>query len=428
MQLGSLAKRMASQFYLSFRYWGNSSPVRWALILFFMGISVGVANLIFLVGLEEVTRFRQSHAWIILFLPLAGVLFAFFYKRLQGDESDGVGSIIHEIHRARKPLKGTRIGTQLLGTWWTHLFGGSAGREGTSVQLGAVIADQFSQRFFPLTAVQRKILLIAGAGAGFGCAVGAPWAGAVFGLEFAYLVGLRFAGWFESLIVSWLAFFIVHLFVRPQWEVPAIPHLVWSDILGLLLVALAFGVLARLCIWTLFEAEKYLAKIFPSLRLRLFVGSCLVLFFYLWVGYEPYAGLGKEYIHQFLKGEKASSLEFVWQKWTATLLTVGSGFKGGEFVPLVYLGTSFGAWMRSWMLEHSYWQEAFLNLLPYLGFGAIFGAASRTPLACTVMIAELFGWKLGALALFVNLIAAIVAGVRLQKKTELAASIYKNQM
>ena len=161
--------------------------LKWTLISSLIGLLVGSASAGFLISLDWVTNFRESHLFIIAFLPLSGLLIGLLYHYYGKDVEAGNNLIIENIHKpfAIIPLKMAPF--VYLGTIITHLFGGSAGREGTALQMAASIIDQFS-KWFKFSQTERKILLISAVSAGFGSVFGTPLAGAFFGLEF-FLIG-----------------------------------------------------------------------------------------------------------------------------------------------------------------------------------------------------------------------------------------------
>ena len=156
--------------------------LRWTWFSSMCGILAGVASAIFLISLDWATKTREHHQILLIGLPFIGLLIGWIHHKFGNEASRGNNLILDEIHDPQKIVPFRMAPLILGGTVLTHLFGGSAGREGTAVQMGASLSDQLS-RFFRIKNGERKILLAAGAGAGFGAAIGAPWAGVVFGME-----------------------------------------------------------------------------------------------------------------------------------------------------------------------------------------------------------------------------------------------------
>jgi H+/Cl- antiporter ClcA len=220
--------------------------LRWIIFSHLSGILSGAAAAIFLISLEWATNLRINHPEIIWGLPLAGLAIGLLYHYLGKDVAAGNNLILDEIHDPKKVVPPHMAPFILAGTLVTHLFGGSAGREGTAVQMGASLSDQLS-RFFRIEPQERRILLAAGAGAGFGAAIGAPWAGVIFGMEVINVGRLRLFALLECFIASFTGFYLAVALGAPHTRYPsvALPDL---GVKTLALVAVAgaiFGLSAR---------------------------------------------------------------------------------------------------------------------------------------------------------------------------------------
>lgn len=360
--------------------------LRWTGLSALSGVLAGGAAAIFLISLDFATNTRNAHLEIIWLLPLAGFAVGWMYHHYGGNAGGGSNLILEEIHDPRNTLPVRMAPFVLIGTLLTHLFGGSAGREGTAVQMGATLSDQLT-RFFKIEPEERKILLVAGAGAGFGAAIGAPWAGAIFGMEVVNIGRLRLFAWFECLIASFVgyetcAFVGAHHSKFPRFEIPSF------DLKTALFVALAgaaFGLTSLLFVRLTHVIEAVLKKFVPFPPLKPFAVGCLLVGLYWLEGTYRYAGLGIPVIQNSFA--RPSSFSMPALKAVFTALTVGSGFKGGEFVPLVFIGATLGSAL-SLVLPVS------LQLLAGLGFASVFAGAANTPIACTLMASEIFGWRI----------------------------------
>ena len=148
----------------------------------FIGTLIGSASAFFLQTLDWATNFRENHLWLIALLPIGGFLIGLLYYYLGKDIEAGNNLLIDTIHDPKQIIPFRMAPFVYIGTIATHFFGGSAGREGTALQMAGAIADQFSKPF-RLNAGERAILIIAAIAAGFGSVFGTPLAGALFGLE-----------------------------------------------------------------------------------------------------------------------------------------------------------------------------------------------------------------------------------------------------
>ncbi len=388
-----------SESVIQFKRFSMRRQIQWIGFSLIIGVLAGSAAAIFLNSLEWASRFRDSHRQIIWALPLAGLAIVWAFQRFGQSVNPGINLIIDEIHDPKNvvPLKMAPL--ILAGTLLTHLFGGSAGREGTAVQMSASLADQLS-RFFSIETVERKILLVAGAGAGFGAAIGTPWAGVVFGMEVIHIGRLKPFAWIECFIASFTAYYTAvflgahhSVFSLGGFEVAEFSRAGGSTVfVTLFYVALAgalFGLTAACFIRLTHLIERLLGQAVKPALLRPFVGGLLLVFLFWLEGSYRFIGLGISEIQRVLSSDSqaVTSFSVPLLKSAFTALTVGSGFKGGEFIPLVFIGTTLGGAL-----------SLVLPLTPQflgaLGFAAVFAGAANVPITCTIMACELFGFTL----------------------------------
>lgn len=374
------------------------------------GILSGLASTLFLFVLTWATETRDTNRWIILGLPLAGLFIGWMYFRFGKDVESGNHQIIQEIHHPDKTISWLMAPFILVGTILTHLFGGSAGREGTAVQMGSSLADQVSLKF-GIENSDRKYLLAAGAAAGFAGAIGAPWAGFIFGMEFFTKNRPKFFAWLDCLIAAFLGYGVTLLLHAPHTEYPKpeVPVFGISVIASVILAGIAFGLVTILFIKLTHILELQFKRWIKYPPFRPLIGGALLVALYYAEGSFIYAGLGLPQIISALT--EATSLEIPALKTVFTSLTLSAGFKGGEFIPLVFIGSTLGSSL-SLILPASH------SLLAALGFSSVFGAASKTPLACSIMCMEIFGFQIAFLALLAGYTSFFVSG---------GLSIYKNQ-
>lgn len=375
-----------------------------------VGVLAGAAAAVFLISLTWATSYRDNHSWLIWLLPVAGAVIGYAYYKYGHGTDKGTGLILEQIHDPSNIIPFRMAPMVLLGTLLTHLFGGSAGREGTAVQMGASLADQLN-RFFKISPEDRKVLLIAGAGAGFSAAIGAPLAGALFGLEVIQVGRLRLFALAECLVASFVAFYVCRLLGAPHSVFGPVGEISYSALgfVSVLGAGLAFGLAANVFMRFTHLIERWQKRFIKHPAFRPIVGGALLVILYQFEGSFRFVGLGIPVIQGYFT-EMASFMDPVY-KTLFTGVTVGSGFKGGEFIPLVFIGSGLGSAL-SVVLPLS------ISVLAALGFAAVFGAAANTPLACAVMACEIFGWNMAPYALLACLVAYFVSG---------HLGIYKNQ-
>ncbi len=359
--------------------------IRWILISVFVGLFAGSASAVFLISLDWATHYREENRWMIYFLPLAGLFIGLSYHYLGQSVVKGNNQLIEEIHNPRKIIPLRMAPLILIGTIITHLFGGSAGREGTAVQMGGSIADQFT-RIFRLRPRDRKILIICGMSAGFSSVFGTPLAGAVFGLEVYVLGRLRYDAIFPSLLSAIFADFFCHL-----WNVH---HTDYSSSIGnvpevslfLVVISVFAGVFFGITGMIFGNLNHFFTSLFRKLvpfpPLRPLFGGIIISMYFFFSENTRYLGLGIPVILESFR-EPALWYDFA-MKILTTSFTLGAGFKGGEVTPLFYIGSTLGSALS----------EIFplsVGLLAGMGFVGVFSAAANTPLACTLMAVEIFG-------------------------------------
>lgn len=359
-----------------------SNLFKWILLSGVIGLLVGSASAILLLSLEFATNYRESHLWIVWLLPLAGLGIGLLYHYFGKDVVKGNNQIVDEYHKPEKIIPLKMAPFVLIGTFLTHLFGGSAGREGSAVQMGSAISDQFS-RLFKLDSLDRKILLIIGISGGFASVFGTPLAGTVFALEVLIIGRMRYEAILPSMLTAYVANATCHLWDvhHTSYKILEVPEFTFQNILWVVLCGIIFGLGALLFSkMTHFWGSFFTSKIkYPPLRP--FIGGIVLAVFVYFVG-TRYIGLGIPVIEESFLYE-LSSADFI-LKILLTSFTLGAGFKGGEVTPLFFIGATLGNILILFV-------PLPFSLLAGMGFVAVFSGATNTPLACILMGIELFG-------------------------------------
>lgn len=370
---------------------------KWILICVLIGIFSGSASAFFLVSLEWVTQFREHHNWIIWLLPMGGLAIGLLYHYYGNDVVKGNNLLLEEYETPKKTIPLKMAPLVLIGTLITHLFGGSAGREGTAVQMGGAIADQFKE-LFKLNNSDRKTLIILGISAGFASVFGTPLAGALFALEVLYFSKINFKSIVLSFLVAYVAYFTVEFWhvKHTHYTIPIVPEITLKIIPWIIIVGILFGLTSMLFSRTTHFWGRLFSKTIPYAPLRPFVGGIILAIAIYFIGTTKYIGLGIPTIVDSFSTPNAS-YDFL-LKILFTGFTLGAGFKGGEVTPLFFVGATLGSAL-------SLVVPLPIALLAGMGFVAVFSGATHTPIACTIMGMELFGLESG---LFIG-IACVVA-------------------
>ena len=379
---------------------------KWILICALIGLFSGSASAFLLVALEWAAQLRTHHIWLIGLLPIGGLLIGLLYHYHGKDVVKGNNLLLEEYRLPQKVIPFRMAPFVLIGTIFTHLFGGSAGREGTAVQMGGAIADQFT-KIFHLDNSDRKTLIILGISAGFASVFGTPLAGAIFALEVILSSKFSLKSAVLSFVVAYFAFYTVELWGvhHTIYSIPVVPSLTLHNLFWLIPSCILFGLAAMLFSRsTHFWGSLFSKKItYPPFR-PLIGGLLLALAFYSFDA-TKFMGLGVPYIVEAFS--KPNEYYDFLLKILFTGFTLGAGFKGGEVTPLFFVGATLGSALSVFI-------PLPIALLAGMGFVAVFSGATHTPVACTVMGIELFGIESAvfiAIACFIAYLASGSVGI-----------------
>lgn len=414
---------------------------RLALLATASGVLVGLACFTFLAGLDWATRTRLDHDRLVWFLPLAGLATGLAYHRFGGRAGGGNALLLKEIHDPSAWVP-RRMAPMVAGaTVVSHLFGASVGREGTALQMSGSLTDLLN-RSFGVDREDRRVLLIAALGGGFGAVFGVPFAGLVFGIEVQWirrfqlrggirwlvdsvrrsrgpdrapedldrdeaapvagddLAGRSYSGTsrdvpnarlLAAIVPTAIASFVGNVVVRALGHDEESPARFVGAVTGPLVVkaaviGLAAGITATVFVG-LTEGIRHRTNAFVTWPpLRPFLGGLVTLVLAGIAGHD-FLGLSLHLTHEAFAGELTSFATPSW-KLVLTAVCLGTGFIGGEVTPMFVMGATLGAAAGS-----------ALGLDPALGAGigyaAVFAGAANAPIACTVLAVEVFGWRFG---------------------------------
>lgn len=350
------------------------------------GVLAGLAAVVFLTAMRWATEAFATHRLLLFGLPLAGFAVGLTYHHYGRGSGAGNNLILDEIREPQAWIPRRMAGLILVATVITHLFGGSAGREGTAVQMSGSLSDGLARRL-RITGLERRILLVASIGAGFAGVFGVPFAGVVFALEVQTLGRVRRAALVPAIVASFVADLTVRSAGVHHDVLPGVGpvHLSPGLLAKVVVASVAFGAMSLVFAEALHRTKHLMARLVTWPPARPLIGGTLIIAATGLVGTRAYLGLSAPLIGLSLLGGAGVALGAFALKTVFTALTLGTGFYGGEVTPLFVVGATLGVTMGHVL-------DAPIPLLAAAGLVAVFAGASNTPVASTVLGIELFGW------------------------------------
>lgn len=402
-------------------WWPVVYSLKWLAVVGPVAAVIGSACALFLWSLEEVTDIRFDQPWLLFLLPLAGAGVSVLYTRIGGTSEGGANLLMDAIHGRRQgdtPIMVPRRMAPLIlfATVVTHLFGGSAGREGTALQMGGSIASAFGH-WFRLSPTDIRILLTAGIAAGFSGVFGTPLAGTVFALEVLVLGRMKYDALIPCLIAALIADWVCRAWgishIGEVESLSALPATAaafdWWLMGKVALAGIAFGLASIMFAELTHSIQHFCKSNIKRACMRPFAGGLVIIAMVYLLGTRDYLGLsvsspdpGAVTLATAFSPDGVHSLSWLW-KLIFTAVTLGSGFKGGEVTPLFFIGATLGNVLAGIL-------NAPVDIFAALGFVAVFAGATNTPLACTIMGMELFGAQYGVYFAAASFISYICSG------------------
>ena len=358
----------------------------WSGLAILIGLGAGVLDALFGRVLIGVTDFRLQHFNnLISFLPLIGVLIVFLYHSFGKTASQGMGLVFSVGHQSDDVIPKRLIPLAMVATWLTHLFGGSAGREGVAVQIGATFANFLGDVF---KVKNRHIIVMIGMAAGFGGLFQTPFAATLFALEALIAGAIYYRAIVPALIASTVAAQTSHFFGLEKFSftITNLPALDANLIAKLLLMGAIFGLTGFAFAWLLTFAKSRLTILLPNPYVKVAACGVILSLLFTMLGYGRYSGLGTNLITAAFGGGQIFAWDFA-LKLLLTVLTLAIGFQGGEVTPLLAIGAALGTTLGLAL-------GLPVTFVAALGYAAVFAAATNTFWAPILIGCEVFGYAL----------------------------------
>jgi len=351
-----------------------------------IGLIVGIIDTIFGRGLLLIGDIRKEYLYYFVpFLALAGLLIVFIYQKFAGKTGKGMGLIFEVGNGTEKEIPLRLIPIVTVATWITHLFGGSAGREGVAVQLGATLSHRFNKYFnFP---DKSKVFLVTGMAAGFGGLFQTPIAALFFGLEVLALGNLQLYALLPAIVAaftaSWTSSFLglekfTHI-VNITLSITPMTFVKFA-ILGII-----FGIAGNLFVYLQSFLKKFAAEKIKNPYYRIFIIGIFLSIILLLLHEGRYTGLGTNLIENSFSGKQIFGYDWI-LKLLLTTLTLAAGFQGGEVTPLFSIGASLGVVIAIFF-------GLPIEFVAAAGYISVFGSATNTLLAPIFIGGEVFGFN-----------------------------------
>jgi H+/Cl- antiporter ClcA len=360
------------------------TSVKWVIFSILSGIIVGAVGTLFYLAMSFVTLTRMKCPWLIYLLPVGGVLIVGCYRLLHDEKDTGTNLVLSAIHSGDElPLRMAPL--IFFSTLVTHLFGGSAGREGAALQLGGSIGNGLG-RLFRFDEKDKHIMIMCGMSAAFSALFGTPLAAAIFSMEVVSVGIMYYAALVPCAISSLIAYEIAQSFGvgSEHFVIDAMPRFTASSAVLVCVLAILCALVSMLFCILLHQTEHLYKRFLKNPYLRAFAGGCFLILLTILVGDQRYNGTGMDMIEGFFSSDSAAPEAFL-LKMIFTALTLGAGFKGGEIVPSFFTGAAFGCLFGN-LAGFS------PDLCTAVGMTAVFCGVTNCPITSLLISFELFGF------------------------------------
>ena len=404
-KIKELVKKTAARADHMARHMGKKiiACLKWIGLALLTGIAVGAFSTAFAWCLLNVTSLRGAFPWLLFLLPFGGLLIVLLYRAAGLKKDPGTNLVLSSVSDKDR-LPGRMSVLIFISTAITHLFGGSAGREGAALQMGGSLGHLIGKGL-RMDERHKKVMIMCGMSAAFSAVFGTPMAAAVFSME-VISVGIMH---YSALVPCMFSALVASRFAASMGIAPAsfviveIPEISIVSSLKICLLGLCCAGISIILCMTFHKSSELYRKFIKNPYLRIFVGGCIVIVLTLICGTGDYNGAGTDVIARAIQGEVVPAAFIL--KIIFTAVTLGAGFKGGEIVPTFFVGATFGC---------LFGQIAGISpsLCAAAGMAAMFCGVTNCPLTTLLISFELFGFSATQYFMLVIPISYILSGYR----------------
>ena len=355
--------------------------LKWMAVSLFTGLVAGALGTLFSYGLSGVTSFRLSHGKIIWLLPVAGLLINFFYEKFGNRIGRGTNMALSAIN-SDSEIPFVIVPVIFVSSILSHLFGASVGREGAALQMGAGIGNALAN-ILKFNENDKKLLIMTGMSAAFSALFGTPLAAAVFSMEVISVGIMHYAALVPCLVSALTAMNFAKFcgVVYADYGNMEIPEFTLftstvSVVLGFLFALVSIGICAVFAL-----SERGFARLFTNSYVRVFLSGLFIAVCTFVIGNQNYNGLGSDMIHMALSGNTVWYAFLI--KLIFTAVSLSGGYKGGEIVPILFIGATFGCLISQFIGMPP-------ELCAALGMTAVFCGVTNTPISSLLIGIEMF--------------------------------------
>lgn len=357
--------------------------LKWIIFAIIVGAIVGLCGTAFYFALSLVTVLRTQNTWLIFLLPLGGLGIVAMYRFLHNEKDTGTNLVISAIHSDDElPLRMAPL--IFVSTLITHLFGGSAGREGAALQMGGSIGNALG-KLFHFDDKDKHVMIMCGMSAAFSALFGTPMAAAILPMEMVSVGVMYYIALVPCVISSLVAHGIAYSFgvSNEMFIIRSIPKFGIITSIEISVLAILCALVSILFCVLLHKSEDLYKRFFTNLYIRVIAGGCIIIVLTLLVGNQDYNGTGINIIEHCINGTVRPEAFLL--KMIFTALTLGAGYKGGEIVPSFFTGAAFGCLFGN-LLGFS------PTLCTAVGMTAVFCGVTNCPITSLLISFELFGY------------------------------------